>query len=127
MADRLVLVVYLIGVGGTVALYGYAVFLGARPGGSPLGITGLLLGFGMPRNGHVQCTGRCPLRAKRAHLQLFDQLVCATDQRVRNVEAERLGDLEVHDRLKLGGLPDRQIGRFFAGFKVIKKLAAITK
>jgi hypothetical protein len=48
MADRLVLVVYLIGVcvGGTVALYGFVVFLGARPGGSPLGIAGLLLGIG---------------------------------------------------------------------------------
>jgi len=48
MADWLVFVVYLIGVGvgGTVAVYGFAVFLGAQPGGSPLGIAGLLIGIG---------------------------------------------------------------------------------
>ena len=45
---------------------------------------------------------------------LFDHLVGAADQRQRNGEAERLGSLQVDDKLDFGGLLDRQIGRLLA-------------
>ena len=44
----------------------------------------------------------------------FDHLVGAADKRVGDVEAERLGGLEVDDQLDLRGLLDRQIGRLLA-------------
>jgi hypothetical protein len=42
---------------------------------------------------------------------LFDHLVGKREQLRRHVEAERLGDLEVHDQLYLHHLLDRQIFR----------------
>ena len=42
--------------------------------------------------------------------RLFDHLVGAPDERVRNVDPERLGGLEVDVKLDLGRLLDRQIG-----------------
>ena len=45
---------------------------------------------------------------------LFDHLVGAADQRVRDGDAERLGGLQVDDHLDFSGLLDRQIGRLLA-------------
>ena len=47
MADRLLIVVYLLGIciGGAVTFYGFVIFAGVKPGGMLLGMTGLLLGF----------------------------------------------------------------------------------
>jgi len=48
MADRLLIVVYLLGIciGGAVAFYGFVIFVGIRPGGTLMGMAGLLLGLG---------------------------------------------------------------------------------
>ena len=43
--------------------------------------------------------------------RLFDHLVGAAEQRWRNVEAERLGGLEVDGQLEFGRRLYRQIGR----------------
>jgi hypothetical protein len=47
MADRPLIVVYLLGIciGGAVAFYGFVIFVGIRPGGTLMGMVGLLLGF----------------------------------------------------------------------------------
>src|SRR5262245_64215813 len=45
---------------------------------------------------------------------LFDHLVGAGEQRLRHVEAERLGCLEVDHQLELGWLLDRNIARLGA-------------
>jgi hypothetical protein len=45
---------------------------------------------------------------------LFDHLVGAPDQRVGNVDAERLAGLQVDDQFDLGCLLDRQVGGFVA-------------
>jgi hypothetical protein len=47
MADRLLIVVYLLGIciGGAVAFYGFVIFVGIRSGGTPMGMAGLLLGL----------------------------------------------------------------------------------
>src|SRR6476469_7917324 len=44
----------------------------------------------------------------------FDHLVCASDQRGWNLDAERFGSLEVYDKFKLGRLFDRQVSRLRA-------------
>jgi hypothetical protein len=44
-------------------------------------------------------------------LLLFDNLVCAGEQRRRHVEAERPGGFEVDDQFKFRRLLDGQIGR----------------
>jgi len=47
MANRLLLILYLIGicVGGLVAVWGLAIFVDIRPGGTPIGATGILVGI----------------------------------------------------------------------------------
>src|SRR5207248_10611614 len=44
----------------------------------------------------------------------LDYLVGAGDERPRDLEAERLGGLEVEEQLDFRGLLDRQIGRLIA-------------
>ena len=44
----------------------------------------------------------------------FDHLVGEREQLVWNLEAERLGSPEIDDQFELGGLYDRQVGRFLA-------------
>ena len=52
-----------------------------------------------PKSGHLRCTGACLLWAKSRHsLQLFDYLVGAPDQCIRNVDAECLGGFEIDDK-----------------------------
>jgi hypothetical protein len=46
-------------------------------------------------------------------MPLFDHLVGACMQSQRQLDAERLGSLEVKDQLDLYGLLNRQIGGFF--------------
>ena len=41
---------------------------------------------------------------------LFDQLVCAQQQRLRNRQPEGLRGFQVDDQLELGGLLDREVG-----------------
>ena len=45
---------------------------------------------------------------------LFDHLIGAQRKRLRDVEPDRLGGLEVDDQLELGGKGDRQVGRLGA-------------
>src|SRR5262249_15698447 len=45
---------------------------------------------------------------------LFDQLVSAPDDRIGDVDAERLGSLQVDVQLDFSGLLDWQVGRLFA-------------
>jgi hypothetical protein len=47
-------------------------------------------------------------------LRLFDHLVGASEQRVRHVEAERFGRLEVDHQLVLGRRLHRKVGRLLA-------------
>jgi hypothetical protein len=60
---------------------------------------------------------RWPPRS-RCHSQsstlLFNHLVGALRQRLRDFQAERLRGVEVDDQLELGGLLDRQLARFRA-------------
>jgi len=52
---------------------------------------------------------RCSrLRVQR--LGLLDQLVCAREQRRRDRQPERLGDLDVYDQLELSRLLDGEVG-----------------
>src|SRR5215475_12198509 len=44
-------------------------------------------------------------------LVLFDQLVCAYEQRGRHSETERLGNLDINDQLELSRLLDGEVGR----------------
>ena len=63
---------------------------------------------------------RCPLCARSGHsalqcrTSLFDHPVGATEQRQRQIEAKRLGRLEIDREVKLGRLHDRQVARRFA-------------
>jgi hypothetical protein len=55
---------------------------------------------------HVLCTSRCPLSAKKrtysaAKKSLFDHLVGAVEQRLRNSDPERFGGLEIDRQLEL--------------------------
>ena len=56
----------------------------------------------------------CPLA-----LCSLDQLVCAGEQRLRNVQADRLGSLEVDHQLELGRELHRQIGDLGAAQKAV--------
>src|SRR5262249_46135515 len=47
-------------------------------------------------------------------VSLFDHLVCATEDRNRHADTERLGSLEVDVHLEFGGLLDGQLARIFA-------------
>src|SRR5215831_12941305 len=64
----------------------------------------------------------------------FDHLVGASEQRGRNIEAERLDGLEIEDELELGPLDDRQVcwpfalknpARINAGFAISVRKAAV--
>src|SRR5262249_47008281 len=67
------------------------------------------------KSGHVQCKSRCPLRATRRHRDgLFDHLVGEREQKRRNLEAERLGSLEVEVEKELRWSHDRQDRRVCA-------------
>src|SRR5258707_13280160 len=48
---------------------------------------------------------------KRAGVRLFDHLVGAAEDRLRNHEAERLRGFQVNEQLDFGGLLNRQVGR----------------
>src|SRR5437667_9249305 len=70
---------------------------------------------------HSLPSGRYPLlgpdfhRLDRTSLRLahsLDHLVGTCEQRRWHVEAERLGGLAIDHQFELGGLHDRQIGRF---------------
>ena len=45
---------------------------------------------------------------------LFDYLVGAQQERLRQCEAQRLGGLQIDDQLKFGRKLNRQVGRFRA-------------
>src|SRR6516225_65264 len=64
--------------------------------------------------------GRAPHRVLTGIL--LNNLIGGGQQRFRDGEAEGFGGLEVDDQFKLGGLDDRQVGRFFAA----KNAAGIT-
>ena len=91
------------------------------------------------RSGPDSALLRCPLNVRFAHesgriadiggclkcaktsceqsqqpAQLFDHLVGAGEQYRWNVDAERLGGLQVDDEIELGGPQDRQVGRLSA-------------
>src|SRR5262249_14417480 len=42
---------------------------------------------------------------------LIDQFVCEQLDRIGHIEAKRLGHLQIDDKLKLGRLQDREVGR----------------
>ena len=68
-----------------------------------------------PKSGHVRRTSQCPLSANSGHRpHSLDHLVGAADQRVWDVEAERLCGLEIDVQLDFRGLLDRQVGRLIA-------------
>jgi ABC transporter substrate binding protein len=52
--------------------------------------------------------------AKNAKTELLDNLVDDGEDAGRNVEAESLRGLEVHDKIELGGLLHRQVGGFLS-------------
>src|SRR5262249_27558773 len=64
----------------------------------------------------IKCdTGECPLWAISGHRDgLFDHLVCEREQKRRNLEAERLGSLEVEVEKELRWSHDRQDCRICA-------------
>src|SRR5262245_26870092 len=62
-----------------------------------------------PESGHVRCNSRCPLWANSGHQQLFNHLVCATEQRQRHGEPEGLCSLKIDCQLKFRHLLYRQI------------------
>ena len=53
---------------------------------------------------HLQCTSACPLSAKRTSRYSFDHLGSGREQFGRHVESERLGGLEIDDKLEFGRL-----------------------
>ena len=58
MADRLLALVYSIAIciGGTVALFGFAIFIEVRPGDKLMGSTGVLLGFALVATAWIRIT-----------------------------------------------------------------------
>src|SRR5262245_16655869 len=59
-------------------------------------------------------TGMSALGQKRTCTPLFDQLVSAPDDRIGDVDAERLGSFQVDVQLDFSGLLDWQIGGLVA-------------
>ena len=51
---------------------------------------------------------------KRTSGHSFNHLVGASNQRLRDLDAERVGSLEIYDQLDFSGLLDRQITGLFA-------------
>ena len=62
------------------------------------------------KSGHVRCKEGCPLSANSGHRDLFDHLVGARDDRLRNGDAKRLGGLEIDNQLVFGRRLHGQIG-----------------
>ena len=74
---------------------------------------------GPPESGHSRVSLERPLIAKAgscnaANASLLDHLVGPRQQAIRRIDAKYLGRLEVDDKLKFGGVLDRQIARLFA-------------
>ena len=78
----------------------------------------------VPKIGHRYAVTAYPLRAKsgyeqsqqdtRPDLPLFDHLISTREERRRDGETKRLGDLEIDHQLKLGRLLHGQVGRLLA-------------
>jgi hypothetical protein len=68
-----------------------------------------------PKSGHRLALAECPLCANSGSRPAsFDDFVGACEQRRWQIDAERPGGLQIDDKLKLGRLRDRQIGRLGA-------------
>src|SRR6516165_3265525 len=67
-----------------------------------------------PKSGHWDSAAKCPLCARSRLMQcskkvLFNHLVSECKKRFRNLDAERLGDCDINDKLDFGRLLDRNI------------------
>ena len=67
-----------------------------------------------PKSGHWLSVLGCPLCARSRLMQcskkvLFNHLVSECKKRFRNLDAERLGDCDINDKLDFGRLLDRNI------------------
>ena len=76
-----------------------------------------------PESGHVRCNSICPLSANSGHRDKaclsairhsLDHLIGAADERVRDIDTERLGGPKIDDQLNFGQLLDRYVTWFVA-------------
>jgi hypothetical protein len=63
-----------------------------------------------PESGQTQRWSVCPLNAIGRHVRLFEDSVGATNQRVGDSDAQRLGRLQIDVQLDFRGLLNRQFG-----------------